>query len=164
MKTALTLAMTFALALLATPVAAQEGPIPGPGGPDDAACLPGAAQRVIANFLQLTDDQVAQWDVLIDERNAAAAPLRDQIADVDAQIQDLLASDVPDPYAVGDLVILRRDLAEQLAQVHRTYVEGFDALLTEEQQNQYHFIRRAERAQPLFPSFRTLGLLPPHWR
>jgi hypothetical protein len=161
MKTAVTIAITLALTLWTAPALAQDGPIPGPG---DEACLPGAAQRVIAEFLQLTGDQVTAWDVLIDERNAAAEPLRDQLADVDAQIQDLLAGDDPDPYAVGDLVILRRDLAEQLAQVQRTYVEGFDALLTEEQQGQYHFIRRAEQAQPLFPAFRTLGLLPPHWR
>jgi len=161
MKAVLSIAVTLALASLALPVFAQDGP---PSDLEDEGVHAGVAQRVIAEFLQLTDDQVAEWDVLIADRNAAAEPLRDQIAAVDADIQALLSGDDPDPYEVGDLVILRRDLAEQLAEVHRTYVEGFDALLTEEQQGQYHFIRRAERAQPLFPAFRTLGLLPPHWR
>ena len=164
MKSILSLAMTLALATLAVPGLTQEGPIPGPAGPDDEACLPGAAQRVIAQFLQLTDDQVAAWDGLIADRNAAAEPLTNEIAAVDADLQALLAGEDPDPFEVGNLVILRRDLAEQLAEVHRTYVEGFETLLTEDQHGQYHFIRRAERAEPLFPAFRTIGLLPPHWR
>jgi hypothetical protein len=37
-------------------------------------------------------------------------------------------------------------------------------MLTEDQLGQYRFIRRAERAQPLFAPFRVLDLLPPHWR
>lgn len=164
MKALSTIAMTLVLATLAVPCLAQEGPIPGPAGPEDEACLPGAAQRVIAAFLQLTDDQVAAWDGLIADRNAAAEPLATEIAAVDAEIQALLAGEDPDPYQVGDLVIQRRDLAEQLAEVHRIYVEGFEALLTEDQLAQYHFIRRAERSEPIFPAFRTLGLLPPHWR
>lgn len=162
MKSVVCAAIVLALATLAAPAIAQDlGAIP---GLEDEACLPQAAQRVIARFLQLTDDQVAAWDGLIADRNAAAEPLRNQIAAVDADLQALLSGDDPDPYEVGDLVILRHDLGEQLAAVHRSYAEGFEALLTEEQLGQYQFIRRAERAEPLFPAFRTLGLLPPHWR
>jgi hypothetical protein len=119
---------------------------------------------VVARFLQLSENQVAQWEVLIDEREQAAAPLRDAIAAVQQQLDDLLASDDPDPLAVGELTIQRRDLGEQLAGVHRAYVAGFEGLLGAEQLAQYRFLQRAERAEPLFPAFRMVGLLPPHWR
>ncbi len=156
----------YAAALVATlaiaaPAAAQGPPGPPPG---DDLCLPGAAQQVIAEFLNLTDDQIAAWEMLIDEREQAAGPLRDAIAAVQQQLDDLLAGDDPDPLAVGDLVIQRHDLGEQLADVHRAYVAGFEGLLDAAQLAQYRFIQRAERAEPLFPAFRMLGLLPPHWR
>lgn len=156
----------FAAALVATlaiavPSAAQAPPGPPPA---DDLCLPGAAQDVVARFLNLSDDQIAQWEVLIDEREQAAAPLRDAIAAVQQQLDDLLAGEDPDPLAVGVLVIERRDLGEQLADVQRAYVAGFEELLEAEQRAQYRFLQRAERAEPLFPAFRMVGLLPPHWR
>jgi len=133
-------------------------------GPSEDPNLPGVARHIIIEFLNLSPDQVSQWDDLIADREAAAQPLVDAIAGINAELEVLLSGDDPDPYEVGDLVIQRHDLGVELADVHRTYVEGFEMMLTEEQLGQYHFIRRAERAQPLFPSFRILGLLPPHWR
>jgi Spy/CpxP family protein refolding chaperone len=153
-------ALAGALAI-AAPAAAQGPPAP---PPVEDLCLPGAAQHVIADFLNLTDEQIAIWDVLIDQREQAAGPLRDAIAAVQQQLDDLLAGEDPDPLAVGELTIQRRDLGEQLAGVQLDYVAGFEGLLGEAQLAQYRFIRRAERAEPLFPAFRMLGLLPPHWR
>jgi len=102
--------------------------------------------------------------VLIAEREQAAGPLRDAIAAVQQQLDDLLAGPDPDPLAVGELVVERRDLGEQLADVQRAYVAGFEGLLDAGQLPQYRFMQRAERAEPLFPAFRMLELLPPHWR
>jgi Spy/CpxP family protein refolding chaperone len=153
-------ALAAALAI-AAPAAAQGPPAP---PPVEDLCLPGAAQHVIADVLDLTGEQIAAWDVLIAEREQAAAPLRDGIAAVQQQLDDLLAGPDPDPLAVGELTIERRDLGEQLAGVQLDYVVGFEGLLGEAQLAQYGFIRRAERAEPLFPAFRMLELLPPHWR
>jgi Spy/CpxP family protein refolding chaperone len=162
MTRALSAAALLATLAIAIPVAAQGGPLGPPAGDDP--CLPGAAQRVIAEFLDLTDDQIAAWDVLIAEREQAAGPLRDALAAVQQQLDELLGSPDPDPLAVGELTIERRDLGEQLAVVHRAYVAGFEGLLDAAQLAQYRFIQRAERAEPLCPAFRMLGLLPPHWR
>jgi Spy/CpxP family protein refolding chaperone len=161
MNRALYAAALVATLAIAAPAAAQ-GP-PGPA-PDHDLCLPGAAQRVIADFLNLTDDQIAAWDALIAEREQAAGPIRDAVAAVQQQLDDLLAGEDPDPLAVGELTIQRRDLGEQLADVHRAYVAGFEGLLDASQLPQYRFIQRAERTEPLFPAFRMVGLLPPHWR
>ena len=51
-------------------------------------------------------------------------------------------------------------LREQIAAANQVYVDGFDALLTMEQRTKLAFLRRAERAGPLFPAFRLFGLLP----
>jgi Spy/CpxP family protein refolding chaperone len=161
MSRAILAAALVTIVAVAVPSAAQEPPGPPPA---EDLCLPGAAQNVVARFLDLSDDQVAQWELLIDEREQAAAPLRDAIAAVQQQLDDLLAGEDPDPLAVGELVIQRRDLGEQLADVHRAYVTGFEGMLDEAQLAQYRFLQRAERAEPLFPAFRMVGLLPPHWR
>ena len=161
MRRALIIAAAVTALAVASPSAAQAPP-----GPveNEELCLPGAAQRQIARYLELTDDQIAAWDVLIDERESAAAPVRDAIAGIQQQLDDLLAGNDPDPMLVGDLVIQRHDLGQQLADFERSYVEGFENLLDDTQLGRYRFIRRAERAEPLFPAFRMLALLPPHWR
>jgi Spy/CpxP family protein refolding chaperone len=158
MRRALIIAFAFTVLAVALPSAAQAPP--GPDGP----CRPGAAQHQIAVYLGLTDEQVAAWDVLIDDGQAAAAPVRDAIAAVQQELDELLAGNDPDPMAVGGLVIQRRDLGQQLADIERGYVEGVEGLLDEQQVARYRFIRRAERAEPLFPAFRLLRLLPPHWQ
>ena len=161
MTRALATATLLVTLAFAAPVAAQGPPEPQPPA---GLCLPGAAQHVVAEFLDLTEGQIAAWDVLIAEREQAAGPLRDAIAAVQQQLDDLLAGPDPDPLAVGGLVIERRDLGEQLAGVQRAYVAGFEGLLDAGQLPQYRFIERAERAEPLFPAFRMVDLLPPHWR
>jgi Spy/CpxP family protein refolding chaperone len=161
MTRALATAILLVTLAFAAPVAAQGPPEP---PPPDGPCLPGAAQRVVAESLDLTEDQIAAWDVLLAEREQAAGPLRDAIAAVQQQLDDLLAGPDPDPLVVGELVVERRNLGEQLADVHRAYVAGFEELLDAGQLPQYRFMQRAERAEPLFPAFRAVGLLPPHWR
>lgn len=132
----------------ALPVMAQEGPI-GEG-----------AQEIVIRYLELTPDQVAAWDQLIADFEADAEPLREAIAEVQAEIDELFAGGDPDPFELGELVIERRDLVEQLAQVRETYVSGFEILLDEQQGKKLHLIRRADRVEPLIPAFRVYGLLP----
>lgn len=132
----------------ALPVMAQEGPI-GEG-----------AQEIVIRYLQLTPDQVAAWDQLIADFEADAQPLREAIDQVQAEIEELFATGDPDPFELGELVIERRGLVEQLAQVRETYVFGFESLLDEQQATKLNVIRRADRVEPLIPAFRVYGLLP----
>ena len=137
----------------AVPGAAQETPPPGP--------FVDEAVRIVAAFLQLDREQVDAWILLGQDREAAARPLRQAADLVNAELQDLLASPDPDAAAVGVLVIERRNLGDQLAEVQRLYVEGFEALLDEDQSDRLGFIRRAARARPVIPAFERLGLLAP---
>lgn len=119
------------------------------------------ARDAVIRFLELDADQVAAWDQLVADRDAAAEPIRQSLADVQQQLDDLFAAGDPDPTEVGMLVIERRDLGQQLADVHVVYVDGFETLLDTEQTDRLELIRRADRVQPLIPAFRIWGFLPP---
>ncbi len=161
MKSILSISIATILMVISAPAMAQDGPI---AGSPEEICLPEAAQQIIVDFLELDVEQVAAWDEIIADRDNSSQPLVESISAIQAELEVLLAGDEPDPYEVGDLVIQRHHLGEELGNVYRTYVEGFEELLYEEQFDQYHFIRRAEHAQPLFAPFRFMDLLPPHWR
>jgi len=139
----------IALAIV-MPVAAQETP------------LGEAAKNGIIHYLDLTPDQVVAWDQLIEDFEADAQPLREAIAEIQTQIEELFAGGDPDPALLGELMIQRRNLVEQLAQVRADYVDGFEALLDENQFKRLRLIRRADRVEPLIPAFRLYRLLPRH--
>jgi hypothetical protein len=62
---------------------------------------------------------------------------------------------------VGALVIQEKGLRDQIGAAKATYVQGFAQLLDSDQQTRFAFVRRASRAEPLFPAFRAYRLLPP---
>lgn len=148
MKKTLLAMMILAVCL---PLAAQEAPDPGPA----------RAKNMIVNFLSLTPEQVQAWEEAFEAHRTAEQPIQEAIADVQAELDELFALTDPDPFEVGELVLERRQLGEDLIEVHRLYVEEFLLLLDEDQAQRYAFIRRAEQAQPLIPAFRLAQLLPP---
>jgi len=118
-----------------------------------------AAHHAIINFLDLDPDQVAEWDVLWADHRSAEEVLVQQIAYVQAMIEDLFATGNPDPSELGVLMIERRALGEALIDVHVVYVEGFEMLLDEEQTRRLQEIRIAEKIQKWIPAFRTFDLV-----
>lgn len=119
------------------------------------------AREAVARFLQLTPDQMEEWNGLLAARQALVQPLREELRDVEGELKELLDGDNPDPTAIGTLVLEGKALREAIGDANRDYVEGFEAMLTEEQRGRLTAIRRAERLQPLFPAFRLFGLLGP---
>ena len=142
------------LLALAMPAVAQEKPPEQEIGP-----IMNGAHQLVIEFLDLDANQVAAWDVLWADHRAAEEPIRQQIADVQALIEEQFASGAPDPTELGLLMIDRRDLAEALIDVHIVYVEGFEFLLDEEQAHRLREIRIAERIQGFIPAFRLLELV-----
>jgi Spy/CpxP family protein refolding chaperone len=133
---------------VAVPVVAQEGPIQERG------------MEAVVRFLQLTPEQVEQWQGLLEAQETALTPLREQLRETERQLAELLKGENPDPTAVGNLVLQGKALREQMGDVHRAYLEDFEGLLTPEQSQRLGGITRAERLEPLFPAFRMFGLLP----
>jgi len=118
-----------------------------------------AAHNAVVRFLQLDEGQTAAWDQLYADHRAAEQPVQEMMADLQAQLEELFDEESPDPTAVGSLVIQRRDLGEQLIQIHQDYNDAFTALLTEEQVNRLQFIRRAEDVQKFIPAFKAFELI-----
>ncbi len=143
------LAALIALVLV-TPVFAQEEPPP----------IVEASHNAVVAFLSLTPEQAAAWDVIYQIHRDAEQPLKEAIAAVQEEIDALFEVEEPDPAEVGALFIERRDLTEQLVEVHLIYHEDFVALLDEAQARKLHFVARADDVQPIIPAFKLFELIP----
>ena len=142
--------LAVVLLALALPVLAQQGPadVPRP-------------REVVARILALTPEQVTQWEGLLDTLQATVGPLAEQLRGVEQQLHGLLQTPDPDPAQIGALVLQGKDLREQIQDARATYVDAFEAMLSEEQKGKLGFVRRADKIQPAIPAFRVLGLLLP---
>ena len=135
------------------PAMAQEKP--------DVPCIVAMEHQAVVRALQLTEEQVAQWDTLMADRRATVQPLREQLRAIEEQLRDLLGQPEPDPAAVGALVVQGHDLREQIRAADEVYRQGFEDLLDETQAGKLRFIRRAAHVQRLIPAFHRFGLLRP---
>ncbi len=148
------LVISIMMLALAAPLMAQEKPSETEPGP-----IMDGARHLVIEFLELDADQIASWEILWADHRAAEEPLHQQIASVQAMIEDQFASGAPDPNELGLLMIERRDLGEALIDVHVVYLEGFEFLLDEEQARRLREIRIAERIQRLIPAFKAFELV-----
>jgi hypothetical protein len=119
-----------------------------------------AAHNRVAAFLQLTDEQIAAWDVIYQIHREAEQPLQDKVAAIQPEIDALFETGDPDPAALGELVIERHALGEALFDVHLAYHEDFLALLDEPQVKRLKFIARADDVQQIIPAFKLFELIP----
>ena len=71
------------LLALAMPAAAQEKPPEEDPGP-----IANGARHLVIEFLDLDADQAAAWEVLWTDHRAAEEPLRHEIADIQAMIEE----------------------------------------------------------------------------
>jgi hypothetical protein len=119
-----------------------------------------AAHNRVAGFLQLTEDQIADWDVIYRTHRDAEQPLKAEIEAVQGEIDALFEAGDPDPAALGELMIERRQLGEALVEVHLIYHEAFLALLDDGQARRLRFIARADDVQNIIPAFKLFELIP----
>jgi len=119
-----------------------------------------AAHNGVCAFLQLTDEQIAAWDVIYQIHREAEQPLKEEAAAVQAEIDALFEAGDPDPVTLGELVIERLTLGEALFDVHLVYHEDFVALLDETQMRRLKFIARADDVQKVIPAFKLFELIP----
>jgi hypothetical protein len=139
----------MAMALVA-PVSAQEEPPP----------IVEASHNAVVAFLNLSPEQVEGWDVIYQIHRDDEKPLQEAIAAVQEEIDVLFDAGDPNPAEVGALFIERRDLTEQLIEVHLIYHEAFIALLDSTQARKLHFIARADDVQKFIPAFKLFELIP----
>ena len=116
------------------------------------------AFRIVAHVLQLTEDQALGLQQLLQMRREAVAPLLQQIAEREMQIQNLLRSG-GSATEIGQLVIEIHQLKQLVQQAQQSFMAAFFDLLNEEQERRFHQIVLAERLQPVLPAFKALHLL-----
>jgi Spy/CpxP family protein refolding chaperone len=141
---------------VAAPVLAQEGPPADMEGPPPI--VEAAHNRVVA-FLDLTDEQVVAWDEMYQIHREAERPLKEQMRELQAEIDALFESGTYTAEEIGELTIERRFAGEALIEVHLIYHEDFVALLDEEQVARLGFIARADRVQEIIPAFKLFELI-----
>jgi len=89
-----------------------------------------APARVLKAALNLTDEQVVVLRDLIEARTMENKVITDQMREMQAQLEDLLKSEAPDPTDVGGLVLDIRGLKQEVRQNHESFQQLFRELLT----------------------------------
>ena len=105
----------------------------------------GAARpHALANFLDLTDAQIAAAEPLRETLHDTIEPLREQQhANAEAM---RAAIDANDATKAGELMIANHAIREQIKAAHDTFKTAFEALLTDEQKAKFaQFQERNER-------------------
>jgi Spy/CpxP family protein refolding chaperone len=152
------LSITFAVLLLSTLAASAQlaGRGSGPGGGGNQGTAPGQDARgqgaaALFRFLELTDDQQAQWIALHEEFRAFVEPIHEQQRALAEQLKALLETASPDPAAVGALIIQEYGLRERVREAGEQLQTDLKALLTPEQLIKYEtflFLRAIEGPPP----------------
>ncbi|MCB1056674.1 MAG: periplasmic heavy metal sensor, partial [Acidobacteria bacterium] len=97
------LCLVSASNVLARPGGAGQGTA-GQGIGQGAAAKGAAAIGVLARYLELTDEQIAQIRTLAEDTHAVVQPLREELQTAHQSLADLLAADTPDATAIGEQV------------------------------------------------------------
>ncbi len=105
--------------------------------------------HVLKFALNLDNEQATALRDLIVARMAEVKIVKEEIGARQAQLDELLKTQQPDPLEVGGLVLDIRELKQVIAQGHDDYQQSFRALLRTEQVQRLNQINRvavAERA------------------
>lgn len=150
-RTTLAVTVLISLVALALPVMAQE-PAPNQEPP---------AIQIVGRFLQLSEDQLHQFETLLTQRRDTIRGIAEQIRPLEEQLRNLLNSNNPDPAAVGRLVLQIHGLQQEIRQAQENFLTAFRNLLNDEQRGRVAGVQRAARLVPVIGAFARLGLLPP---
>ncbi|MGB7451127.1 MAG: hypothetical protein WBM36_03260 [Lysobacterales bacterium] len=123
---------------------------------NDPADVPPLA--ILKNVLNLSEEQVGEIGGLLEARAEAVRPLAEQIKIFEQALKELLNSDLPDPAAVGDLVLDIQMLRQEIAGHRQSFREGFHMLLTAEQIERIGNIHKVALATRAAQALGQLGL------
>ena len=126
------LALVAIVLIALMPIVALAGPGSGPRGDRGG---PGAGRHFLPppGYLDLTEEQAEAAEAIRDNVREQLDAQRQQHHAARQQLRDLLASDSPDPVAVGQLVIEMHGQRDPLRSVLEAAEAEFEALLTDEQ-------------------------------
>ena len=142
-------ALVLALILVITSQVVAQMPPP-PGGPPP--------ELVLKEVLGLSEGQVATLQVLERARADAAGAIQRQVEAQQQALSAALSAPLPDPGAVGALVISITSLQKQFGQVQEGFRNAFLGLLNEDQKSRVGFIQGVEGALRAAGALHQIGL------
>lgn len=103
----------------------------------------GRGSRVarLKEYLSLTDTQVVEITTLLKKHQETAFPLRQQIRSANQELRTALDTPEPNPQAIGQLIIAKRDLRKQLRAINARLTAAIGTLLTTEQKQKFQQLR-----------------------
>ena len=123
---------------------------------NDPADVPPLA--ILKNVLNLSEEQVGEIRGLVEARAEAVRPLAEQIKIFEEALKELLNGDLPDPTAVGDLVLDIQMLRQEIEGHQQSFREGFHMLLLAEQSERIGHIHKVALAARAAQALGKLGL------
>lgn len=141
--------LTFALAAFA-----QAGRMGGQGTRGAGQGQRGAGQQALgspqwlANYLALTDAQIALWQGIRDAAQAKAAPVLETRKANFLALREELSKTNPDPATVGGYVIQNHAIGAQLKAIHEAAQAEFVKILTAEQLAKYNQWLELRKSMP----------------
>jgi hypothetical protein len=117
--------------------------------------------EAVAQFLNLTEDQLAKWKDLEAVRDQEMARLEANIRDLDQQLQAQLKSSDPVAATVGELVIELKRAKNQRGEALETFPERFRAILTPAQIEKVDQVVAAGHTQRWLSPLALTGFLAP---
>lgn len=149
---------SLSIAILALFLAAIATAQPGPGRRPP--------QKALAEYLQLSDQQVTAWQQIQKDTAATVQPLAENARDLHKQIGTALKAASPDPAAVGKLAVELHAVEEQIRAAHEAAKAKRVAALNADQKVKLEAFEaasaflRQERRGPGGPGMRR-GTMPP---
>ena len=133
----------FVLALfIAAPLGAEEPP----------------PLAILQATLQLTSDQIAALERLMETRRATVEPLARQATQQQQSLAEALQSESPDAVAVGTAMLALRSTGRQIEAHQLQFQQNFHALLSTEQASRLEHIRGLAGALRAASALHALGL------
>jgi HPt (histidine-containing phosphotransfer) domain-containing protein len=147
--------MNLRVAAVAAAIASSLATVPTIAQEKDCGAAPVA---VVARFLRLGPEQAQAFGQLLQSRQAALAPILQQIAQREQRIRELVAAG-GNPAEIGTLMLQVHQLQQAAAAAQAQFLTAFAGLLDEEQRRQWDAVRLAAQLQPVLPAFQALQML-----
>jgi len=113
---------------------------------------------ILKSVLNLSEEQVVEIRGLVEARAEAIRPLAEQIKIFEEALKEILNGDLPDPTAVGDLVLDMQMLRQEIEGHQQSFKEAFHMLLTDEQIDRIGHIHKVALATRAAQALGQLGL------
>lgn len=115
--------------------------------------------RVLARFLELTEEQIVTARGILEDRALALRPLRQELSTLNKEWRELISAEPPNTTVIGDKALEIKAVRERIAAIERGAKERFVAILLEDGQLQrLRTLRRVERLQSIVNITKPLNL------